>query len=176
MSNLNTTARSAIVSAINSAMESHENSGSLVTQMCDVANKHTKGESLSKDDVDSIVESVASKRGWQDKTLKSRSSEIRVVLKASATLPEAIRLMIKDSKRCDWHVAMKLARRINKGESPRDAVNLLLEGSEGETKKINPAGKAAGALSFWYKHAKGDKRDAILKAAKLLGLELRGLK
>lgn len=175
MATLNSSARNAIVAAFSQAMDGVENSGNLITQVCEVANKQTKGEAVSKDDADAIIESIADKRGWKDKTLTARSSEIRVVLKASPSLPETIKLMQSRAKRCDWHVAMKLARRINKGESCKDAVMGLLQDAEGASKKINPAGKAAGALSFWYKHAKGDKRAAIVKAAGILGLELRGI-
>lgn len=171
---LSSTARSAIVSTFVSAISSAENSGSLVTQVCDAANKYARGEQISNEDIAAIGNGVAKERGWKGGSLKSRLSEVRVVLRAYTTLPEAIESFIAKAKCCDWHTSMKLARRLNKGDSVKQAVALTLEQKKngGQSKKSTPQGRTAAGLKAWYKAAKPDKQKLILQVAEMLGLRL----
>lgn len=162
-----------IVKAFVAALTSVEGSGNLVTHVCDVARKALGGEEIPKDARKLIVSDIADARGWKDKTLKARSSEVNVVLKAYATLSEAVRLFTKkNGGKCQWHDSMKLARRINAGDSPVQAVTAAF--AQGDSKAVHPSKRVAGALKSWYKMAKGDKRAAILKACELLGIERVG--
>lgn len=160
-----------IVSSLSTTYASYETGGSLVTHVCDVMMSALKGEEIPKDARKLIIADVASARGWKDKALRARSSEVNVVLKAYAKLGEAVKLFTKkNGGRCQWHDTMKLARRINAGDSVSQAITAAF--AKGEAKKSgNPAGRAAGALKAWYKVAKGEKRANILKACQLLGLE-----
>lgn len=167
---LSTTARSAIVSTFVQALHACDNTGSLVTQVCDTANKYLHGAEISKQDTDSITNSIAKERKWKDKILTARSSEVRVVLRAYNTLPEAIKLYSARANKCDWHTSMRLARKLNAGEKVSAAVRSAFEVAA--TKVVSPAGRTAGALKAWYNNAKGEKREAILKAAVLLGIKL----
>ena len=166
---LSATARSAIVAAYIDALSANESTGSLVTQVCDVARKYTKGEAFSDDARTAIVADIAKARGWKGPSLKSRASEVNVVLKAHAQLPEAIDAFRTKAKRVQWHDSMKLARRLNAGDSIAAAVRAAFTKSEGS--KVSPSGRTAGALKAGYK-AEPRKRDAILKAAELLNLKL----
>lgn len=166
---LSATARSAIVAAYVEALSTNESTGSLVTQVCDVARKYTKGEDLSDADRSAIVMDIAKARGWKGKSIKARSSEVNVVLKAHAELPEAIDAYRAKAKRCQWHDSMKLARRLNAGDSIAQAVKAAFV--SGGKPKGTPSGRVAGALKAWHK-AEPRKRDAILQAAALLGLKL----
>ena len=74
MTTLSATARSAIVSTYITALNTAENTGALVTQVCDVANKYTKGEALNDEDMTAIVGGIARERGWKGPALKSRTS------------------------------------------------------------------------------------------------------
>lgn len=173
MNTLSSTARSAIVSTYITALNTAENTGALVTQVCDVANKYTKGESLSDDDMTAIVGGIARERGWKGPALKSRASEVRVVLKAAKQLPEAIEGFRKRADKCDWHTSMKLARCINRGEKVKDAIaHTFASKAAGQSKGSTPAGRVAAGLKAWYKDAKGDKKAAIVKCVELLGLKL----
>ena len=159
-----------LVTAFTGAFDSMESSGNLVTQVCDIASAALKGEEIPKEARSLIVSDIASNRGWKDKTLKSRSSECNVVLRAYVSLGEAVRVFTKrNNGKCQWHDSMKLARRLNAGDSVQQAVAAAFAKSEAKT--VNPAGRVAGALKAWYKAAKGDKRAKILKAAELLGIE-----
>lgn len=171
---LSNTARTAIVASYVEALSNAENTGALVTQVCDVANRYTKGESISDEDMTAIVGGIAKERGWKGPALKSRASEVRVVLRASATLPEAIKGFRNRADKCDWHTSMKLARCINKGESVQKAINMVhnAQKSGGQSKGATPQGRTAGALKAWWKLAKGEKKTAILRAAEILGLKL----
>lgn len=162
-----------IVASFVSAMSTIECSGNLVTQVCDMAMSTLKGEEIPKDARQLIVADVAAARGWKDKTLRTRSSEINVVLKAYASLGEAVKVFTKrNGGRCQWHDSMKLARRLNAGDSVQQAVTAAF--TKGAGAAPNPAGRVAGALKAWYKASKGEKRARILKAAELLGLERIG--
>lgn len=168
---LNSTARSAIVATFCNALDTAENTGSLVTQVCDVANKYLRGADITKDDSDEIISDMARARNWKDNVLRARSSEVRVVLRAYSVLGEAIQTYTRRAKKCDWHTSMKLARRINAGDSIKQAVAAAFTKAE-QSPKSTPQGRTAGALKAWYKDARADKREAILKAAELLGLRL----
>lgn len=169
---LSATARTAIVSSYINALDSAENTGSLLTQVCETANKYTRGETLSDEDQKAIAAAVSSEKGWRGKTAQSRESEVRVILRASAELPEAIEAFASKNKSCNWHTGMKLARRLNKGEPVAKAVKTVLHAitNGGQSTQSNPAGRAAAALKAWFKAAKGEKRKAIEKAFELLNL------
>lgn len=162
-----------IVSALSTTYASYETGGSLVSKVCEVAMSALRGAEIPADARKLIVSDVATARGWKDKALKSRGSEVNVILRAYATLGEAVTSFTKrNGGRCQWHDTMKLARRINAGDSVTQAVTAAFE--TGPAKPTNYAGRAAGALKAWYAHAKGAKRAEILKACALLGLERIG--
>jgi hypothetical protein len=167
---LSTTARSAIVASYVDALSANESTGSLVTQVCDVARKYTKGADIAEEDRSAIVADISKARGWKGKSAKSRCSEVNVVLRAHASLPEAIEAYRAKAKSVQWHDSMKLARRINAGDSITQAVKAAFV-SGGSGAKVSPSGRTAGALKAWYK-AEPRKREAILKAAELLNIKL----
>jgi hypothetical protein len=169
MTALTSTARSAIVSSFVNALSANESTGSLVTQVCDVARKYLKGESMIDEDRTSIIADISKARGWKGPSAKSRTSECNVVLKAYADLPEAIEALRAKAKSCQWHESMKLARRINAGDSISKAVAFTLKG--GASTKSTPSGRTAGALKAWFK-AEPRKQKAILEACALLGIKL----
>lgn len=167
---LNHSARTAIVSSFVNALSANESTGSLLTQVCDTARKHLKGAEISTEDQDSITKDIAAAKGWKGDSARSRMSECRVVLKSYTQLGEAISTYTAKAKTCQWHDGMKLARRINKGDSVSQAVKFALE--KKDASKVSASGRTAGALKAWYKTAKADKQAAILKAADLLGIKL----
>ncbi len=166
---LSATARSAIVAAYVEALTTNESTGSLVTQVCDAANKYMHGEPIATGDRTAIAADIAKARGWKGTSLKSRISEVNVVLRAYDRLPEAIEGFTQRAKRCQWHDSMKIARRLNKGDSVAKAIKAALLKDKGA--KVSPAGRAAGALKAWFKVAPR-KQKAIVEAAELLGLKL----
>lgn len=170
MTALSSTARSAIAASFVDALNANESTGSLVTQVCDTARKYTKGEAISDDDRADIVTHIAKARGWKKNVIKQRASEVNVVLKAHADLPEAIvAFRTKNGERCQWHDSMKLARRINSGDTVAKAVAFAMR--KGQSPKSTPSGRVAGALKAWFKDAP-NKQELILKAAALLGIKL----
>lgn len=170
MTTLTSTARSAIVSSFVEALAANESTGSLVTQVCDTARKYLKGEDMSDEDRSAIVSDIAKARGWKGPSLKSRTSEVNVVLKAYSTLPEAIEAYRAKAKRVQWHDSMKLARRLNAGDSIAQAVKAAFSTGT-QSKGSTPSGRVAGALKAWFK-AEPRKQKAILEAAALLGIKL----
>lgn len=170
---LSTTALSAIASSFVDALSTNESTGSLVTQVCDTARKYLRGEAMTDDDRADIVARIARARGWKKNVLKQRSSEVNVVLKAYDRLPEGIKLLsTRNSGRAQWHDSMKIARRLNAGDSIQKAVAFALKKGSGVA--VNPAGRVAGALKAWWNDAPR-KRAEIIKAAQLLGLTIKGV-
>lgn len=170
---LSLSARNAIASAFCSALDTQENTGSLVTQVCNVANKYLSGSEIAKEDSDHICNTISKQRGWKGAAIKTRCSEVRTVLRASVELPKAIHAYSEKAKKCDWHTGIKLARLLNKGESVTRAVSQAFNTqSASDAARVSPQGRCAGALKAWFKIAKGDKRDQILKAAAILNIKL----
>lgn len=167
---LSTTARSAIVSSFVDALSANESTGSLVTQVCDTARKYLKGSEFMDEDRKAVISDIAKARGWKPNVMKQRTSEVNVVLKAYASLPEAIEAFKRKSSKCQWHDSMKLARRINAGDTVAQAVKAAF--TQKEANKATASGRTAGALKAWFKEANATKREAILKAAELLNIKL----
>lgn len=172
---LNASARSAIVRAFSDALDSAENTGSVVTMVCNVAAKHLGGKALTSADVEEIARGVASARGWKGPSALARTSEVRQVLNAHEQLPGAITAFRERMGYCNYHQAVRLAREIRKaGGSATKAVKNAIQSIKagGQSKGSTPQGRTAAALKAWYKAAKSDKRELILRAAQLLGLKL----
>lgn len=170
---LSSTAISAIAASFVDALSTNESTGSLVTQVCDTARKYLRGEPITDDNRADIVTKIASARGWKKNVLKQRSSEVNVVLKAYDQLPEAIKLLAtRNNGRAQWHDSMKLARRINAGDTVQKAVAFALK--PGRSSQSTPSGRVAGALKAWWNDAPR-KRAEIIKAAQLLGLTIKGV-
>lgn len=167
---LSSTARSAIVAAYVEALSANESTGSLVTQVCDTARKYMRGEAINDEDRSSIVLDISKARGWKGKSAKSRQSEVNVVLRAYNQLPEAIDSYRTKAKRCQWHDSMKLARRLNAGDTIAQAVRAAFT-TNTQSAKSTPSGRVAGALKAWFK-AEPRKQKAILEAAVLLNIKL----
>ena len=168
---LSTAARSAIVSSYIAALNTAENTGGLITQVCEVATRYTKGNPLSDDDSKAIVSDISKHKGWKGTSARSRESEVRIVLRSAHVLPEAIEAYHAKAKTCTWHDSMKLARGLAKGKSITQCVKLAMESSAPGVRGT-PEGRTAGALKAWFKVARGPKKAAILEAAATLGLKL----
>lgn len=174
---LNTSARGAIVRAFTDAFDNAENTGSMVTHVCNVAAKFINGP-LIDDDYAAVVNGVAQARGWKGPSLKARASEVRTILSTHEQLPSAIDQFKARMGVCNWHQAVRLGREIRKADgNVSKAVNSAVKSAKsgGQSKGSTPQGRTAAALKAWFKSAKSDKRDLILKAAQMLGLKL-GLK
>jgi len=147
---LSTAARSAIVASYVKALDAHETSGSLVTQVCDTAHKYLKGEEIPEEDRKAIVADIARAKGWKGASAKSRMSECNVILRAYAKLGEAIEAFRTKAKRMQWHDAMKLARRLNAGDTIAQAVAYAMKKKPGNKNTSTPKGRVASALKAWY--------------------------
>jgi hypothetical protein len=170
---LSKTAHSAIVASFCAALDSVENSGSIVTQVCKTAAGYMKGEAIPKPDADAIISGIAKARGWKGDAVKVRSSEVRTVLSVYASLPEAIESYRAKAGSCTWHNALRLARMLRKVGNVGKAITMARAKAEAGT--ANPVGRVAGALKAWFAASRGDKRDAIRKAVAILstaGLKL----
>lgn len=169
---LSIAARSAIVSTFVDAYNTADNVGSVVTLVCDKARSYLKGEAINDEDRKGIASAIAKARGWKPNVLKQRTSEVNVILRAYAELPAAIAALSTKARRVHWHDSMKLARRLNAGDTVAKAVAFAMRA--GTTAEVLPSARVAGALRAWWKAAP-NKRAAIMKAAELLNVQLRGL-
>lgn len=168
MSKVNFTARTAMVNAISTALDGVGSTGALMTDIADTARKHYKGEEIPKDDVESIASSVAESQGWNAAARIARTSEIRVILRACAKLPAYLKAATEKMDSFTWHDAMKLARRVNAGDSIPAAVAFVRGTKKAPHTSVNPKGRAVGALSLLFDSVKGERRDTVRKALKML--------
>jgi len=164
----NITGRTAVANAISSALYSVQSNGILMVEIASTANRHFKGEEIPADDITAIANNVGDSQGWKGKTLTARVSEVRVILRACDKLPKYLEAMKKAVGDYSWHDAMKLARRANKGDSVAAAVAFVKNNKVTSQSSVNPQGRAAGALSQLYGSVKGERRDAVRKAIKML--------
>jgi broad specificity phosphatase PhoE len=172
---LDTSARSAIASTFSKALDTVENGASNFTQVCNIAARFLKGKPCPKADQDSIAEDIAERRGWKAMTREVRKSEVRVILRAYVNLPEAVEAFRKRMKACSWHEGMKLARLLNthKGNVKLAVADAVAFQSGKGASAVKPQQRVAGALKAWYAQSRGEKREAIKKAAALLGLTVK---
>jgi hypothetical protein len=160
--------RRRIATAFCSALDNVSNTGSIVTQVCNVARSIMRGKPIPDADMDSIIADIADARKWKGPAKKVRESEARTVLATYAELPEAIKAA-QDKGACNWHFALKMARLIKRGKSATAAVNAARKKSN---KPVNWEGRVAAVLKAFVE-AVPRKRTAALNAAQLLGVELR---
>jgi hypothetical protein len=161
--------RRRIATAFCNALDTQANTGSIVTQVCDVARSIMRGKPVPAADMDSIIADIAAQRGWKGPTAKVRGSEARTVLSTYAELPEAVKLA-QEKGACNWHFALKIARLIKGGKSPTAAVSAARK--KAADKPINWEGRIAAVLKALIE-AKPKKRAAAINAASLLGVELK---
>lgn len=167
---LSTSARSAIASAYVAGLNATENTGSLLHTVCEVGARFLKGSKMADEDVTAISADVTRAKGWKGASAQSRTSEVRIMLRSLHVLPDALESYRERAKACTWHDGMKLARKLAKGASVKQAVAAAFKAGNGP--KGTPEGRTAGALKGWYKVATPKKREAILTAASTLGLKL----
>lgn len=161
--------RRRIATAFCNALDTQANTGSIVTQVCDVARSIMRGKPIPDADMDSIIADIAAARNWKGDAAKARKSEVRTVLSTYAELPEAIKAA-QEKGACNWHFALKIARLIKKGKSATAAVSAARK--KAADKPINWEGRVAAALKGLVE-AKPKKRAAAINAATLLGVTLK---
>lgn len=160
-------ARKTVTTAVCDALSSKENTGSIVTLVCNAARAIMKGKPFPVADMAAICEDVAIARGWKGKSKPVRMSEVKTLLCSYAKLPEAIKLAQARGP-CNWHMAMKMARVIKDGKSVQTAVT-----EASRKKKKAPRDqfeRLTDAMRKLYKESKG-KRKALLQAWEILGCE-----
>lgn len=114
-----------VASKIAKAVSAADSTGSIVTQVCDIAKQAFKGEAIEKADIETIANAVVKERGLKGRNAINRASEIRNVLRAYVTLPAAVVALKKHSKfdgTFPWHASIKLARCVNKNPTTSKAV------------------------------------------------------
>lgn len=164
----NITGRTAVANAISNALSTVGTTGSLMLDIASTANKHFK-DGVSKEDQDAITQSVSAAQGWKGKTAVSRTSEVRVILRACAKLPQYLKALREKMDSVTWHDAMKLARRINAGDKVSAAVAFVKDNKNaGSDSKPNPKGRALSAILTLYKAVHGENRDVVRKALRML--------
>ena len=162
---LSSSDRSGIARSVAEAIATIGKSGSVVTQVCDVARKAAKGVALSQDDIDTICADVAKSASLQALNKRNRENTLsrwRTVLAVYASVPEASESLRAKLGRCSWHESMSLAAFLKRGHSIAEAVKAVTDRANGKgAEKSQPSNakeaKAAAAM--------GLKR--ILKIAKL---------
>ncbi|NJN35898.1 MAG: hypothetical protein HC794_01185 [Nitrospiraceae bacterium] len=174
---LNTQAVSKVVRSVGEAITSIGTSANIVTQVCSVVRSVSDG-ALAKEDIDAIIGDVAKLehvRKMNPKTRDNVLSKWRTVAMTADQLPAAEKALRDRMGRASWHDAMALASLLRKGKSVKDAVSTVadrMNGKAAEATKADHAKRTASALKAWFTSTKGDKREAIRKAAAILSLNI----
>jgi hypothetical protein len=160
--------RRVIVQSFVAAMDARDNTGGIVTQVCNAARSICRGKPIGKEDQTAIVEDLADARGWKPDVLRARSSEVRVILDTYSELPTAIQHAQRTGT-CNWHFALKVARLIRKGKPATAAVSAARKKSTADAVPVE--GRIASLLKKLIAE-KPRKRDAAMKAAHALNIVL----
>jgi len=173
---LSSAARSAVVSAYSTALDTQEFSGSLLTTVCKTAAKFMRGKPMPVDDARAIASDLAIKRKWSAESAGARKSEVVTVLSVYQQLPDAVE-KLADSGAATYFMALALARKLRDGKKLGAAIKEVREGTGGSS-KANPVGRLASALFALFQATRGDKRKAVVRIARIakddLGAEFRG--
>jgi hypothetical protein len=165
---LATAQRRPIITAVCNALDARDNTGTFVTQVCNVVRSTMHGKPLSDADAKAIVDDVADARGWRGDTANTRKSEVRVILDTYAVLPELVRYA-KDKGNCNWHFALKMAR-VRRKDPKLSVASVYSKASKKGGATVTPEGRIASALKALWK-AKRAKRSVYTQVWELLKLE-----
>lgn len=123
-----------VADALAKAYEAIDDQSGLVTQVCKSARAVFEGNTIPKHDMEAIVEKVAEKRKWSEKSKASRISEMRAVLRVYDQLPDVIKAYREkaETSKFTWHNAISLARHVKSLDSIDDAVKQILCKDDGE--------------------------------------------
>ena len=112
---VNRNAVNAIAGAITAGLREVNGTGSLLTQVCEVARRMYRGAAIPNIDVEAILVDLAQRMNWkQGRSTDSRRSEYRAVLGEYHTLPEATKMYRNRTGTCTWHNGIALARLLKK--------------------------------------------------------------
>ena len=111
---VNRNAVNAIAGAITSGLREVNGTGSLLTQVCKVAQQMYRGKAIPKIDVTAILDDLSQRMGWKGPAAEVRRSEYKAVLNAYHALPEATSIYRAKQGACTWHNGIALARLVNK--------------------------------------------------------------
>lgn len=130
-----------------------DETGNLVTQCVTAANAYFHGHAAEKDEIEQVAGAVVDAKGWEDKTAKSRRSEIRAVLRTYDRLTEACekaRTAVEGS--FTWHHAISVARKLSKKDATvQSAVDAFVEAQTAKSAPIASAAQAKGAIASHVK-------------------------
>ena len=134
------------------------------------------GVTINAADSQAIARECAKNLGWAKTAIKSRASNIRLIVNAGEPLVAVMRHFNKKhggAKGLSWNSALVAARALKRFDgSVAKAVARLQAGAAGHPKaKTNKKVTVSNALNAWYK-ASPKMATQIEKAAKLLGVTL----
>jgi hypothetical protein len=161
--------RTRIARAVCEALDTRDNTGGIITQVCNTARSIMRGKPFPAADMDAIVQDIAHDRGWKGDAIKVRSSEVRTILHTYAVLPEAIK-HAQSKGACNWHFALKMARVLKKNPKLAIASVYSKAGKASASAPVSPEGRIASALKALWKEKRA-KRSTYTKVWELLGLK-----
>jgi hypothetical protein len=143
VSKVNRNAVTAISSAIAKGLREVQGTGSLLTQVCKVAQAMYRGNAIPKADVTAILDDLSARNAWNARgagkasTDQVRRSEYKSVLNAYHTLPEAMTAFHARTGRCAWTDGIALSRLLN-GVAKGNANKAAMQHATRKTAKSAP--------------------------------------
>ena len=146
---VNRNAVNAISGAIARGLAEVNGTGSLLTQVCKIAQQMYRGKAIPKLDVQAILDDLSGRMGWKGATADVRRSEYKSVLAQYHLLPEAMTAFEAKANRCSWHDGIALSRLL---KSNKVAAAVTKHASRGKSKasapKTSADAKASAASSI----------------------------
>lgn len=143
---VNRNAVNAISGAITRGLREVNGTGSLLTQVCKVAQSMYRGKAIPKIDVAAILDDLAQRMGWKGDASNVRRSEYKSVLAQYHVLPEAMAALVARQGRCTWHDGIALSRLLKSGGVAKAVSQHAKRGkSKGAAPKTSGDAKASAA-------------------------------
>jgi hypothetical protein len=171
--------RNKIAAAVVDSIKGIGDSGSFLAHVCAVAQSVAKGKPIGQKGIADIMSLVEKSNTLKTLAPATRDNVMRnwsLVLETYTAIPIMREIIKENAGVCTHHHLMTAARAVRKGEKPEVAAKSVAQYIRGkrsnDAAKVDYAANAARALKAWLKHARGEKKAAILAAAESLGLKI----
>ena len=115
-----------VASAVSKVLGDVAKQGNIITQCVSAVKAVYKGAEVPKADLSFIANKVAQSRNWSEASAGPRKSEVRKIVRAYMSIPEAVKLYTDKHDTFTWHTCMKLVTQLNKDQTVKQAVAAMV--------------------------------------------------
>ena len=115
-----------VASAVSKVLGDVAKQGNIITQCVSAVKSVYRGAEVPKADLSFIANKVAQQRNWSEASAGPRKSEVRKIVRAYMSIPEAVKLYTAKHDNFTWHTCMRLVTQLNKDQTVKQAVAAMV--------------------------------------------------